>query len=113
VLRKILSEISLSAALCLAERLLERFLFPGLHLVPERIAATDPTRADSLEAMVAEALGLLALIWLFNGSLYTIGWLANRPLRPLVPLAVTLIILVLTFAGSYAQWVTLPATPQR
>jgi hypothetical protein len=50
-------------------------------------------------------------VWLFNGTLYAVGHLTHRPLRPQVPLMVPLVIVVLTFAGSYAQWVTMPQPP--
>jgi len=75
------------------------------------MAAADPSRADDVLTLVAEAIGLFAMVWLFNGTLYAIGFLTRRPLRPQVPTLVTLLIVVLTFAGSYAQWVTMPVPP--
>jgi protein-S-isoprenylcysteine O-methyltransferase Ste14 len=111
MLIRIVRDLAITFVLCLGERLLERFLFPGLHRTAERMAAADPTRADDLATLVAEAIGLLAVIWLFNGTLYAIGWLTRRPLRPQIPPLVAIIILTLTFAGAYAQWSTMPAPP--
>jgi len=111
MLIRIVRDLAITFVLCLGERLLERFLFPGLHRTAERMAAADPTRADDLATLVAEAIGLLAVIWLFNGTLYAIGLLTRRPLRTQVPPLVTIIILTLTFAGAYAQWSTMPAPP--
>jgi hypothetical protein len=111
MLNRILKDLGITSVLCLGERVLERLLFPGLHRTAERMAAADPSRADDVSTLIAEALGLLAVIWLFNGSLYVIGWLARRPLRPQVPSLVAIIILTLTFAGAYAQWYTRPSPP--
>jgi hypothetical protein len=111
MLNRILRDLAISSALCLAERVLERALFPGLHRTAERMAAADPTRADDLLTLVAEALALFAMVWLFNGTLYAVGFLTRRPLRPQVPALVTLLIVVLTFTGSYAQWATMPVPP--
>jgi len=106
---RILGELGSTFVLCLGERMLERVLFPGLHLAPGRIAASDPTRADSVAALISEALGLMAMIWLFVGSLYIIGWLYRRPLRWQVPPILAIVIVVLVFAGSASQWYALPA----
>jgi hypothetical protein len=111
MLNQVLRDLALSSALCLAERVLERMSLPGLHRTAERMAAADPSRADDLLTLVAEAIALFAMVWLFNGTLYAVGYLTRRPLRPQVPTLVTLLIVVLTFAGSYAQWVTTPAPP--
>jgi hypothetical protein len=108
---RIAKDLAITFVLCLGERILERFLFPGLHRTAERMAAADPSRADDIATLIAEAIGLMAVIWLFNGSLYAIGWLTRRPLRPQIPAIVTVIILTLTFAGAYAQWYTLPSRP--
>src|SRR5262249_59709042 len=88
--KRILGELVSSFVLCLGERMLERVLFPGLHLMPGRIVTPDPSRADTLTALIAEALGLMALIWLFVGSLYVIGWLYRRPVRGQVPPVVSI-----------------------
>jgi len=109
MLKRILSELAASFAICLGERVLERALFPGLHLTPGRMIVSDPARADSMTALIAETLGLMAMIWLFIGSLYVIGWLYRRPLRWQVPPIVTLLIVLLIFAGSFSQWYTLPS----
>jgi len=95
--------------LCLAERMLERLLFPGLHRLPDRMAATDPSRVDDVSTVVAEALGLFALVSLFNFSLYAISYLSRRPLKPHATLLVTSVILVLTLAGAFAQYSTMAA----
>jgi len=95
--------------LCLAERMLERFLFPGLHRLPDRMAAIDPTRVDDLSTVVAEALGLFALVSLFTLSLYAISFLSRRPLKPQATMLVTSVILVLTLARAFAEYATMPA----
>ena len=106
MLKRILGELGLSFIVCLGERMLERALFPGQHLVP----ATDPARADS--AMIGEAIGLTAMIWLFVGTLYIIGWLLyRRPLRWQIPPIITLAIATLIFVGSLSQWLTMPLPP--
>ena len=112
MLYPILKDLGISSVLCLGERVLERFLFPGLHRTAERMAAADPARADDLATLIAEAVGLFAMIWLFNASLYAISYLSRRPLQPYATSLVTALILVLTFAGAYAQWATMPAQPQ-
>jgi len=109
--KRILGELGASFVLCLGERMLERALFPGLHLTPGRMVTPDPTRADSVAALISEALGLMALIWVFIGSLYIIGWLYRRPLRWQVPPIITLIVVALIFAGSFSHWYTLPSPP--
>jgi hypothetical protein len=111
MLRRILRDLALTSALCLGERVLERFLFPGLHRTPGRMAASDPARADDIATLIAEAIALLALMWLFIGTLYIVGWLIRRPLKPLVPALMALVILVLIFANAFATWATLPVTP--
>ena len=109
MLKRIPGELASSFILCLGERTLERFLFPGLHLSPGRMITPDPVRADSLLALISEAMGLMAMIWLFVGSLYVIGWLYRRPLRWQVPPAITIIIVGLIFVSSLSQWSTMPS----
>lgn len=111
MLNKILTELGISSLLCLGERLLERFMFPGLHRTVGRLAAPDPSRADDILTVIGEAIGLLAIVWLFNGTLFAVGFLTRRPLKPQVPTLVTVVIVVLTFAGAYAEWATLPTVP--
>jgi len=111
MLKRILGELGSSFIVCLGERMLERAVFPGLHLTPGRMIASDPARADSISALVAEALALMAMIWLFVGTLYVIGWLYRRPLRWQVPPIITLFIVTLIFAGSFSQWSTMPPQP--
>jgi len=110
MLNRFLREFAFSFTLCLAERLIERYAFPGLHRTPERITAVDPARADDLQTLLAEAIALFAMVWLFVGALYAIGFLTRRPLRPQVPMLLTLLIVLLTFAGSWAQWATMPTS---
>ena len=108
MLNRILSELVSSFVLCLGERMLERALFPEL-VTPA--AMVDPARANSATALIAEALPMMALIWLFVGSLYVIGWLYRRPLRWQVPPIIAIAIVLLIFAGSFSTWYTLP-TPR-
>ena len=109
MLYAILKDLGISSALCLAERVLERFLFPGLHRTAARMTAADPSRADDVVTLISEALALSALVWLFIASLYVISRLSRRPLRPYAATLVTGLILALTFAGSLAQWAAMPA----
>lgn len=111
MIKRILSELASSFALCLGERVLERILFPGLHLTSGRMITSDPARAESMTALIAEAIALMALIWLFVGSLYVIGWLYRRPLRWQVPPVIAIMVTALIFAGSFSQWYTLPSAP--
>jgi hypothetical protein len=111
--KRILGELGLTFVLCLGERVLERLLFPGLHLMPDRMVTSDPARADSISALISEALGLMAMIWLFIGSLYVIGWLYRRPLRWQVPPLLAILIVVLIFAGALSQWATMPVLPPK
>ena len=92
MLNRILADLGISSLLCLGERLLERFMFPGLHRTIGRMAAPDPTRADDILTLISEAVGLFAIVWLFNGTLYAIGFLTRRPLKPQVPMLVTVVI---------------------
>jgi Ca2+/H+ antiporter len=107
--KRILSELASSFALCLSERMIERILFPGLHLTPGRMITPDPARAESLSVLISEAIALMAMIWLFIGALYIIAWLYRRPLRWQVPPVVMILVTVLIFAGSLSQWYTMPA----
>jgi hypothetical protein len=111
MLKRIFGELGSSFIVCLGERVLERAVFPGLHLMPGRMIASDPARADSMSALIAEAIALMAMIWLFIGTLYVIGWLYRRPLRWQVPPIITLLIAALIFAGSFSQWLTMPSPP--
>jgi hypothetical protein len=111
MLYRLLKELGITALICLGERVLERLLFPGLHRMPGHMAAADPARADDLSTLIAETLALFALVWLFNGTLYAVGYLKRLPLKPLVPTAVAVVISLLTFAGAYAQWASLPTPP--
>jgi energy-coupling factor transporter transmembrane protein EcfT len=64
-----------------------------------------------MSALIAEAIALMAMIWLFIGSLYVIGLLYRRPLRWQVPPIITLAIAALIFVGSLSQWLTMPSPP--
>jgi hypothetical protein len=108
MLRRILRDLAISSALCLGERVLERLMFPGV-----RLFEVDPSRANDLSLLVAEAIAVLVWVWLFNGSLYAIGYLTGRPLKPQVPTLVTLIILLLFLGNAYTRWATMtPLPPQ-
>ena len=111
MLQRLLKDLAISFALCVGERGLERVLFPGLHHLPGRAITEDPSRIDSLMTMISEAIGLFLVIWLFNATLYAVAWLIRRPLRPLVPTFVTIVILILIFAGSFGAWYTTPSLP--
>src|SRR4029453_6861543 len=111
MLKRILGELGSSFIVCLGERVLERAVFPGLHLMPGRMIASDPARADSMSALIAEAIALMGMIWLFVGTLYIIGWLYRRPLRWQGPRLINPLIAALIFAGSLSQWLTMPSPP--
>ena len=111
MLQRLLKDLAISFALCVGERGLERVLFPGLHHLPGRAITEDPIRIDSISTLIAEAIAFLAMIWLFNGTLYAVAWLVRRPLRPLVPTLVTIIILAAMFANAFATWYTTPSLP--
>jgi hypothetical protein len=112
MLRAFLKDLGISSAFCLGERVLERVLLPGFHCMGERVASADPKRVDDLSTLIAEALGLLALVWLFIVSLYAISLLSRRPLKPHATTMVAAAIVLLIFVGSWAQWSTLSAPPQ-
>ncbi len=103
----------MTSVLCLGEKLLERLLFPGLHRIPSRMAAADPERVDHISTLIAEWIALLALLWLIVGTLYVIGWLAHRPLKPHAPLLVTAVVLLLVLGRSFLEWTTMPVLPPR
>jgi len=107
MLPRILKEVAFSFLLCLGERVLERFLFPGLNLSAGRMVTDDPARAESLTALIGEALGMMAIIWLFAGSLYVVGWLSRRPLKWYVPPLLAIGIVLLTLAKSASEWATM------
>jgi len=108
----ILRDLGVSSVLCLSERMLERLVFPGVNRMAERITVGDPARADDLTTLIAETLGVMALVWLFTISLYVISYLSRRPLRPYATTLVTCAILMLIFMGAYGQWMTMPPRPR-
>lgn len=113
MLRNILKDLGITSVLCLGERLLERLLLPGLHRLPSRMAAADPARVDDARTLIAEWIGLLAMVWVFVGALYAIGWLTRRPLKPQATMLVTSVLLAIVFGGAFAQWTTMPVLPPR
>jgi hypothetical protein len=102
--RQVLRDLGITALLCVLERMLERITLPGLHRLPGR--AVDPARADDFSALVGEALALYLLVWMFGATLYLIGYLSRRPLRPYAMTLVSSVILGLTFVASVAEYFT-------
>ena len=111
MLRRILKDLAISFALCLGERLLERVLFPGLHRLAARGITDDPARIEGISFLISQAILILMFIWLFNGTLYVVAWLIRRPVRPLVPTVISLIIVTVFFASSFAEWYNTPTLP--
>ena len=60
MLKRLLQELAITAVICFGERVLERALLPGLNRMPGHVAAADPSRADDVSTMIAEAFALLA-----------------------------------------------------
>src|SRR3954451_9593135 len=104
---RILKELAFSFMVCIGERVLERLLFPGLNLTPGRMMTDDVADAERLSVLLGEALALLAMIWLFAGTLHVIGWLYRRPLHWYVPPLLSIAIVVLTFAAPPSHWHTM------
>src|SRR5262249_43869385 len=105
-LRQFLRDVGITATLCILERMLERITLPGLHRMPGRITAADPLRADDLTTLIAEALALFVLVWLFGASLYAIAHLTRRPLRPYAVTLVAGAVLVLIYVSSLVEFIT-------
>jgi hypothetical protein len=105
-------DVVLSTVLAFGERVMERMFLPGLHRNPARIIA-DPTRIDSLSTLVADALGLMILIWMFILGLYTISIITKRPIKPYATAIVGGGLMIVTFIGSTAEWWAMPVpSPQ-
>ena len=71
----------------------------------------DPTRVDSVTALFAEALGLFALVWLLNLTLYAISYLSRRPLKSFAPTLVASILMVFVFVAAMSSWFQMPNPP--
>jgi len=106
MLRQIPRDLGITAMMCILERMLERISLPGLHRMPGRITAADPTRADDLTTLLGEALALFALVWVFGMSLYAIGYLSRRPVRPHAVTLVAGAVLLLIYVSSVVEFIT-------
>ena len=104
-------DLLVSSALCLGERVLERMLLPGLHRSAARQVTDDPARIDSMTAMFAEALGLFALVWVLNLSLYAISYLSTRPMKSFAPTLVAGMLMAFVFVASLSTWFQMPNPP--
>jgi hypothetical protein len=111
MLQQILKDLAISLALCIGERLLERSLFPGLHRLAARGITDDPARIEGLSFFISQVIVIVMFIWLFNGTLYVVAWLIRRPLRPVVPTIVSLIIVTVFFLSALAEWYGNPSLP--
>jgi hypothetical protein len=101
----------LSTVLAFGERVAERIFLPGLHRSANRIV--DPARVDTLSALVADAIGLMILIWMFFLGLYTISIFTNRPIKPLATAIVGGGLMIVVFVGSTAEWFAMPTPPPK
>jgi len=104
-------DLVLSTVLAFGERVAERIFLPGLHRSANRIV--DPARVDSLSALVADAIGLMILIWMFFLGLYTISIFTNRPIKPLATAIVGGGLMIVVFIGSAAEWFAMPVPPPK
>jgi hypothetical protein len=97
----------LSTVLAFGERVAERIFLPGLHRSANRIV--DPARVDTLSALVADAIGLMILIWMFFLGLYTISIFTKRPIKPYATAIVGGGLMIVVFIGSTAEWFAMPS----
>jgi hypothetical protein len=104
-------DLLISSVACLGERVLERLLFPGLHRSHGRMLTEDPSRIDSITTLLAEAIGLFGLVWLFTLTLYAISYLTRRPMKSFAPTLITGILLGFVFVGSMSSWFQMPNLP--
>jgi hypothetical protein len=104
-------DIVLSTVLAFSERVAERIFLPGLHRSANRIV--DPARVDNLSALIADAMGLLILIWMFFLGLYTISLFTKRPIKPYATAIVGGGLMIIVFIGSTAEWFAMPAPPPK
>lgn len=101
----------LSTVLAFGERVAERIFLPGLHRTPSRVV--DPARVDDLSVLVADAIGLMILIWMFFLGLYTISIFTNRPIKPYATAIVGGGLMIVVFVGSTAEWFAMPTPPPK
>jgi hypothetical protein len=104
-------DLVLSTVLAFGERVAERIFLPGLHRSASRIV--DPSRVDTLSALVGDAIGLMILIWMFFLGLYSISFFTNRPIKPLATTIVGLGLMIVVFVGSTAEWFAMPTPPPK
>ena len=107
----ILRDFALSTVLAFGERVAERIFLPGLHRSANRIV--DPARVDSLSALVADAVGLMILIWMFFLGMYTISLFTKRPIQPWGTAILGGALMILVFVGSTAEWFGMPTPPPK
>jgi hypothetical protein len=101
----------LSTVLAFGERVAERIFLPGLHRAANRVI--DPTRVDDLSVLVADAIGLMILVWMFFLGLYTISIFTNRPIKPYATAIVGGGLMIVVFVGSTAEWFAMPTPPPK
>jgi hypothetical protein len=106
MLHQIVRDLGVTSVMCILERMLERITLPSLHRMPGRITAADPVRVDDLTTLVAEALALFVLVWLFGATVYAIGYLSRRPLRPYAVTLVAGAVLLLIYISSLVEFIT-------
>jgi hypothetical protein len=71
----------------------------------------DPSRIDSITTLLAEAIGLFGLVWVFTLTLYAISYLTRRPMKSFAPTLITGILLGFVFVGSMSSWFQMPNLP--
>jgi hypothetical protein len=104
-------DLVLSTVLAFGERVVERIFLPGLHRSANRIV--DPARVEDLSALVADALGLMILIWMFFLGLYTISIFTNRPIKRYATAIVGGGLMIIVLIGSTAEWFAMPVPPPK
>ena len=109
--QQLVHDLLVSTALCLGEKVLERILLPGLHRQTARTITEDPARIDSLSVLIAEALALFALVWVFYLTLYAISYLTTRPLKSYATNLVGGILMAFVFVASMSTWFQMPNPP--
>ena len=104
-------DVVLSTVLAFSERVAERIFLSGLHRSANRIV--DPARVDDLSALIADAMGLMILIWMFFLGLYTISLFTKRPIKPYATAIVGGGLMIIVFIGSTAEWFAMPVPPPK
>jgi hypothetical protein len=104
-------DVVLSTVLAFGERIAERVFLPGLHRTANRIV--DPARVDDLSTLIADAMGLMILIWMFFLGLYTISLFTKRPIKPYATAIVGGGLMLIVFIGSTAEWFAMPVPPPK